>query len=624
MTSVLKSESPSTPKSEPMIQSLVPISLFEMSCALYMKTGEPHAHCNIEDQFQDLKISPQDIESRTLRAFRDTIRTLLAAFWKRQDPSPCPIFDNRVIPRLQKTHADETVLRERGSDHCLQLLSRFNTVLTPTHLEWPEITNILSSFDSLTQAQSFRPTLQKTRIALRTFLTEASPDPSPLTQGDSLFGWLISGFLFYYHQGMLQHPPIAALLRPLEAETPNSILKARFQRQQDEHNRRRRQVTVQTKNRSIQHLQNEEWNRALTLLNNLKTRKETARKRDRRRCTRKHSSRSLITILLQFRKARRNFEQTFGDLTRNLDTWFQRFLPQKSPGDSIQVLPKHPTHNSATSGFTEESSAPFWTDEDSSNAHIIELPSDSDEARRQSWNSSPEDNRPGMVRISGGSFLMGGGNNENNSTEHRIILAPYFLDRMPVTNAQYQKFVHQTGHRVPFIKAAWAKPYNWRMGSYPRGKADFPVLLVNWFDAQAYAEWSEKRLPTEAEWERAARGLDGRTFPWGEQPDTDRGNFKRTHEGPVATGLYPSGISPAGCLDLVGNHWEWCADWYDPNYYASSPRKNPQGPSRGTQRILRGGAWDSTDEAIRSDFRFHASPHQAHFYLGFRCAADLT
>jgi len=210
---------------------------------------------------------------------------------------------------------------------------------------------------------------------------------------------------------------------------------------------------------------------------------------------------------------------------------------------------------------------------------------------------------PQLVRVPAGSFLMGSSAADKKASadekpQHSVELSEYWIGKYPITNLEYQAFVKEAGH--------WA-PRGWEGLDYPPGKGDHPVVNVSWEDAQAYCRWlSEKtskpyRLPTEAEWEKAARSADGRIYPWGdifekEKCNTEEAGIKST----TPVGKYsPAGDSPFGCVDMAGNVWEWCADRYAEDEYArrsGSPVKDPQGPDQGTalaRRVVRGGSWTS-------------------------------
>jgi serine/threonine-protein kinase len=232
-----------------------------------------------------------------------------------------------------------------------------------------------------------------------------------------------------------------------------------------------------------------------------------------------------------------------------------------------------------------------------------------------------------MALIPAGEFIMGNDSEFlNERPQRRVYLDAFYIDKFEVTNAEYKEFVDATGRAVPFVNAFWAEPFNWRNGTYPPGKGDYPVVLATWYDAAAYAKWAGKRLPTEAEWERAARGADGRTWPWGNAWDVNKCNVKESFiNSTQPVYLFGDGVSPAGCYNMAGNAMEWTADWYAETYYKQAPSTNPPGPSTGLQKVARGGAWDSNlNLYARTGYRHYFQPKTANPGIGFRCAKDAT
>jgi len=221
----------------------------------------------------------------------------------------------------------------------------------------------------------------------------------------------------------------------------------------------------------------------------------------------------------------------------------------------------------------------------------------------------------------------------------RLKLKAYWIGRTEVTNAQYLRFVEVTGHDTP---------EHWRGGKIPDGLNDFPVVMVDWDDAQAYCAWAGGRLPSEPEWERAARGGDARIFPWGNQWDRGRcrnlealtgartpspeinaaqlEQWRAQHnayrDGPAAVGSYPSGASPFGCLDAAGNVWEWCADWYDGLAYERYAAGDLTPASSPTQsHVARGGSFaDGHPRYFRCAWRAGYGPATREAFVGFRGA----
>lgn len=228
--------------------------------------------------------------------------------------------------------------------------------------------------------------------------------------------------------------------------------------------------------------------------------------------------------------------------------------------------------------------------------------------------SPPEED---MILIPAGKFIMGAeGGRIDQRPAHEVYLSAYYIDKHEVTNAEYREFCRATGHEPA---AFWA---NAKMSMF--NDPDKPVVGVSWYDAAAYAAWAGKRLPTEAEWERAAVGREGRKFPWGGAWDASRCNSRMddpfTYTAPVMS--LPTGATPEGVYDLAGNVWEWCADWYSATYYQISPRRNPKGPQSGTVKVLRGGSWNEYGDYLSGRFRFYAAPSYKNWHVGFRCARD--
>jgi sulfatase modifying factor 1 len=221
-----------------------------------------------------------------------------------------------------------------------------------------------------------------------------------------------------------------------------------------------------------------------------------------------------------------------------------------------------------------------------------------------------------LVLIPGGEFLMGADSEGDHSPAHRVRLDPFYMDKYEVTNAQYQRFCQATGNRLPGF---WGVS-GFRCGP---GYPNHPVVGVNWYEAALYAEWCGKRLPTEAEWEIAARGgLAGMDFPNGDRLDPSAGNYNKSGQGGVvAVGSYPA--NGFGLYDMQGNVVEWVADFYDPGYYASSPAVNPRGPEHGRFRVIRGGGWHSGASCNRVYYRNALPPNWVDFNVGFRCVRDV-
>ncbi|MBN2373855.1 formylglycine-generating enzyme family protein [bacterium] len=223
-------------------------------------------------------------------------------------------------------------------------------------------------------------------------------------------------------------------------------------------------------------------------------------------------------------------------------------------------------------------------------------------------------NLNGMVLIPEGKFKMGSDSHEEDGPVHEVYLDAFYIDRFEVTNAQYMIFLKATGNRPP---TTWGRP--------GFDLPDQPVTGISWEAANDYAVWSGKRLPTEAEWEKAARGMDGRKFPWGNEWSEGkcRAGGKDSSAGPFPVGSCPEGASPYGCHDMAGNVWEWCSDWFSTDYYGKSEYRNPEGPQDGSWHVLRGGGWDSLPDEVRSTFRRGGCPDGGYVCAGFRCVKDV-
>jgi serine/threonine-protein kinase len=237
----------------------------------------------------------------------------------------------------------------------------------------------------------------------------------------------------------------------------------------------------------------------------------------------------------------------------------------------------------------------------------------------------------------------------NEQPPHSVALDGFWIDETEVTVGQFRAFVEATGHettaererRAPVLVESerdWAdvEGADWRSshGTGEPADDDHPVVQVSWEDATAYCEWAGARLPTEAEWEYAAAGTEGRVFPWGDEFEPARLNYcdkhcwaEHAHDGgddgyglTAPVGSYPEGISWCGALDMAGNAWEWVADRYAP--YNGTPTENPQGPSSGSMRVVRGGSWVALPDDARCADRIKDPPDARYPDIGFRCAID--
>ena len=236
-----------------------------------------------------------------------------------------------------------------------------------------------------------------------------------------------------------------------------------------------------------------------------------------------------------------------------------------------------------------------------------------------------------MILILEGAFMMGTNDARGNERpEHKVYLSSYAIDQFEVTMSLYDNFLKATGHPPPPL---------WDSGAVEM-VGDRPAVGVDWRDAVAYCKWAGKRLPTEAEWEKAARGTDKRRYPWGHmQPFVDIANYNRGAWVSYAITLVPvrsgvkgmsirhgtkeGGKSPYGLYHMAGNAAEWLADWYDREYYRHSPERNPTGPKEGEKHVIRGGSWNDVPDGLRSTNRVAAPLDYRDLTTGLRCAMDV-
>ena len=220
-----------------------------------------------------------------------------------------------------------------------------------------------------------------------------------------------------------------------------------------------------------------------------------------------------------------------------------------------------------------------------------------------------------IVLVPAGKFMRGSNLGDDEKPIRQIYLNAFYMDKFEVTVGQYARFLQAT---------EMEEPPDWGTMNQPQHQRR-PVVNVSWEDAVNYCKWAGKRLPTEAEWEKAARGTDGRIYPWGnEAPTRLHANYGRKdwddHQALSPVGSFEAGKSPYGIHDMAGNAWEWVFDWYELDSYKKGPEKNPIGPGKGEEKVVRGGSWLYVSEFLRSAHRFNAQPMNRHFGYGFRCA----
>lgn len=246
--------------------------------------------------------------------------------------------------------------------------------------------------------------------------------------------------------------------------------------------------------------------------------------------------------------------------------------------------------------------------------------SSSPEPLDSSQGSREEPVREEMVSIPAGPFIRGtdhGGFDER--PQRTLVLDAFAIDRYEVTNFQYQQFVDATGHRKSGPPSRYAKNMSKMRG------LNQPVVYVSWDDAEAFCRWKAKRLPTEAEWEKAMRGTDGRLWPWGDVEQPNGANWARVQDGydvAAPVGAVLTDASPYGVMDGAGNVMEWVGDWYAETYFKDAPEQNPQSPEYGTYRALRGGGYATTGADIRITSRSKMVQDFRDETIGFRCAVS--
>ena len=237
-----------------------------------------------------------------------------------------------------------------------------------------------------------------------------------------------------------------------------------------------------------------------------------------------------------------------------------------------------------------------------------------------------------MIYVPNGRFQMGSATGRpNEQPAHTVQLDGFYMDKYEVTNGQFERFVSTNPQ---WLKDRIGSQYhdgdylkNWSWYRYPSGQGDHPVVYISWYVAQAYAKWVGKRLPTEAEWEYAARGgLLDKKYPWGDKITHGEANYSGTGSKDQWSGTAPVGSfreNGYGLYDMAGNAWEWCADWYSSDYYKNSPAKKPLGPSTGSRRVIRGGSWYDSIANLRLTARGFSDPTSTSYSGGFRCVSAL-
>ena len=254
---------------------------------------------------------------------------------------------------------------------------------------------------------------------------------------------------------------------------------------------------------------------------------------------------------------------------------------------------------------------------------VVSADAQLEKLRKQKKEAAIQSDDAPMAVIPAGEFWMGVDGMiglEDERPRHKVRLDAYSMDLYEVTVARYARFLSATNREPP---SYWETVKLVEHG-------DRPVIGVSWGDADAFCKWAGKRLATEAEWEKAARGMDERQYPWGSQkPTPDLANYAlgarfSYSQVLMPVGKYDKAVSPYGLFDMAGNVWEWTQDWYEGAYYGKSPEKNPAGPEQGQFKVLRGGAWSDLPKYLLTYGRFKLLPTTRNSYTGFRCAKSVT
>jgi iron(II)-dependent oxidoreductase len=241
-----------------------------------------------------------------------------------------------------------------------------------------------------------------------------------------------------------------------------------------------------------------------------------------------------------------------------------------------------------------------------------------------------------MVLVPAGEFLMGSDSwSGSEKPAHIIYLDSFYIDQFEVSNTAFAEFLNEVGNQIEGVagKAHWVEESDLDLRIHrvdavwqaDQGWEDHPMNEVTWFGARAFCEWRNAHLPSEAEWEKAARGTDGRTYPWGEEePTCEMANFSGCYHTSVPVDSYPDWVSPYGAYNMAGNVHEWTNDWYRVDYYANSPYENPSGPENGDYKVFRGASWFNGNFQTRTTYRYPKLPVLTYMANGFRCAKSVT